>query len=179
MKHLFCMCLLLTLVFGGLSAQSISRSIISTAGESSHGQSISLDWTLGEMASSTINYHEGLITEGFQQPTLRVEAITKDEIQHLPLEAEVTVEEANSLQLNAYPNPVSEMLRVDYQFDQYESGFLQLVDAQGKELLEEQVQLVRGHTDLNMAPFAAGSYYLIVRNDKGTIVKALKIIKTL
>ena len=176
MKHLLYLLLCLMLLSSGLNAQSISRSVISTAGESSQGKSITLDWTLGEMATSTLTHDAGLLTEGFQQPDIKVEAIAPAELP-IPVKGEVETVNLEALEINAYPNPVSQSLWVETNSNLSENGILQLVDARGSIHLQQQLSLDQSKSELNMAPLASGSYYLIVRNEEGAILKTLKVTK--
>ena len=174
MKHLLYLLLCLMLLSSGLNAQSISRSVISTAGESSQGKSITLDWTLGEMATSTLTHDAGLLTEGFQQPSIQVELIAPAELP-VPVHGETAHFEA--LEINAYPNPVSYSLWVETNSSLSENGILQLVDAQGSIHLQQELSLDQSKSELDMATLASGSYYLIVRNEEGAILKTLKVTK--
>jgi hypothetical protein len=62
-----------TIVSVNLFAQSISPTVISTAGGYSTGTTASLSWTLGEVATETLSNGSYTLTQGFQQP---VEGLT-------------------------------------------------------------------------------------------------------
>lgn len=178
MKHLIHLCLCLVLLCPTLNAQDISRSVIGAAGESSQGSTITLDWTLGETATSTLNHDKGMLTEGFQQPYLQIEAIETAAIPFFKnANEEVEVEHPSILQINAYPNPVSAQLWVEMSTAYSGQGFLQLLNAEGKNLLEKTINLDQEKVNLNMSSYASGSYYLIVRNADQAILKTLKITK--
>src|SRR4051812_17636893 len=93
MKRLYIM-LLLTMP-ACLSAQQIERSILSSAGyEHSASNSMSLEWTLGELAVTTASNSEFKLTQGFHQPFTKVYTHA----------AEVT--------FNVWPNPTADNVTV-------------------------------------------------------------------
>lgn len=51
-----------------LQAQSISQSVIASAGDYSSSTSASLSWTLGEICTETFSNGGNVLTQGFQQP---------------------------------------------------------------------------------------------------------------
>lgn len=65
--------LLFSFVSWGLFAQTLSPTAISSAGGYSTGTSVSLSWTLGEIATETFSNGSYILTQGFQQP---VEGVT-------------------------------------------------------------------------------------------------------
>lgn len=52
-------------------AQSLSRAVIGAAGDAFHFNKGSLDWTLGEVATSTYIQESKILTQGFQQPEIK------------------------------------------------------------------------------------------------------------
>ena len=71
MKKLYL--LLFIFVTAGGFSQSLSPAVISAAGDYSTGASASLSWTLGELATETLNNGSYILTQGFQQP---IEGVT-------------------------------------------------------------------------------------------------------
>ena len=177
MKHITFLCLLLFVSLYGLNAQVQSHEVIGAAGEVSSGSTMTLDWTLGEIATSTINYQNGMLTEGFHQPILNVEEV---EIEALPkvFQSPISeVTEVTELTFNAYPNPVATNLRIEINAQQEEPAFLLLTDLNGKALSLQRTMLKDTSLDMDMSPYAAGSYYLLLKDENGNILKATKILK--
>ncbi len=56
------------LAYSTIHAQSLSPTVIATAGDYSTGTGVSLSWTLGEIATETFNNGGYILTQGFQQP---------------------------------------------------------------------------------------------------------------
>ena len=157
-----------------LNLQAQSHNVIGPAGDISSGSSISLEWTLGELSISTINHQSGMLTEGFHQPVLVVELIETNE---LPEKLVSPITSSAELQLVAAPNPVLSTLHVNLQSALEGEGQLELFSA-NSQLLSTQVALLDNNTtDIEMAHLAAGTYYLVLRNEQEHILKAVKIIK--
>jgi len=53
---------------GAIQAQSLSPTVIATAGDYSASSSVSLSWTLGEIATETFSNGGYILCQGFQQP---------------------------------------------------------------------------------------------------------------
>ena len=157
-----------------LNLQAQSHSVIGPAGNISSGSSISLEWTLGELSISTINHQHGMLTEGFHQPILAVEFIETNE---LPEKLVSPITSYAELQLIAAPNPVLSTLHINLQSSLQGEGQLELFSA-NSQLLSTQVALLdNSTTDIEMAHLAAGTYYLVLRDEQEQILKAVKIIK--
>ena len=60
-------------VFTALYSQEISNQLVSPGGQTSKTSLINFDWSLGQIASTTINTSGGLITQGFQQQSQKKE----------------------------------------------------------------------------------------------------------
>src|SRR5689334_18589577 len=79
--------------FGFCSAQSLSHSVIGTAGDTFHSSKGFLDWSLGEVMTETYVRNGNMLTQGFHQ-TENKNTVT--EIKNYDPEQSVVV----------YPNPV-------------------------------------------------------------------------
>jgi hypothetical protein len=80
--------------------------------------------------------------------------------------------------MDAFPNPVSDRLTLNFQLDQAERLQIHLLDLTGKRVLREQVAYPKGeHThSLNMITLPAGSYILWIHREFGEPV-SMKIVK--
>lgn len=74
MKNLFL--LLLSFMSWNLYAQTLSPTVISSAGGYSTGTTVTLSWTLGELATETLSNGSIILTQGFQQPGVLVSLTT-------------------------------------------------------------------------------------------------------
>ena len=173
MKVRFFISLLIFLPFC-LSSQSSGLSVVSAGGDRTEGRTMTLDWTLGETAVSTIHYQKGRLTEGFHQPVLKIEEVTSTS--SLPLVG-AAASEVPSLTLTAAPNPVMAQLQVDIQSDSQEEGQLEMISINGQRLAQENVMLGFNRSVIEMGLYPGGTYYLILRDQQGQVLKAVKVIK--
>lgn len=173
MKHLIWLCFLIWLPCGLLMGQSLSSSVIGASGGISQGNTISLEWTLGEIATSSIVHQEGMLTEGFHQPMLKVESTEVS----LPESIENTVKTNTSLEWQVFPNPVSSVLRILLDSNETGNGTLELTNAEGALISNQMINLQQQRTDLDMQSLPSGSYYLLLRNEQGELLKTAKIFK--
>jgi len=124
MKHL--LPLVLCLPFYGLLAQSSDHYIISSQGNEAKGPTMSLCWTIGDMATETGGAGQARITQGFQQPTLLVKELDPASQNHpivdaagkpinaIPQEGKDGVQASNStISASVYPNPFSSDITVE------------------------------------------------------------------
>ena len=98
MKQPGCILLLILLIFltGNVFSQQVTPSVICSGGETFTTSSLTLDFTIGEIATETLSGNGVLLTQGFNQniiPNLGIEE-----------------EKVNSDDITIYPNPVSDRL---------------------------------------------------------------------
>ena len=53
-------------------AQTADREVVSVASENSQGETMTLQWSIGEMMVDSHNTSTGMLTEGFIQPALEI-----------------------------------------------------------------------------------------------------------
>lgn len=142
-------------------AQTLSPEVISSAGGKMQSASISLDWTLGEMAVTRWNTPNGFATEGFHQPVLQITLLP----------------EYSSPKVSIAPNPVQSTLNVRVNEAPQKTLFAQLVDVKGR-VLVQRTNLGLGNTELNLSNLPAGTYFLQVLQQNGKTLEAFKVVKT-
>jgi hypothetical protein len=130
-------------------AQSLSSSVIGSAGEQAFSASGALEWTLGEIMTETYQESNGYFTQGFQQPaTIKV----------------TSLEEAEEKNLWVYPNPTQGVLNIkttengDYLFE--------LFDMQGQKVVSKNSVGVAGTRlhQIDLQEFRVAIYLLRVAN---------------
>lgn len=77
MKNLFVLAISL-LISGLISAQSIERDVVASSGDYFDNGSVSLSWTLGEIATETYTAGNVILTQGFQQPGSTMQGFSLD-----------------------------------------------------------------------------------------------------
>jgi len=162
MQKLFIVMLLL-LSFKQVKAQNADLKVISSTGGSAQLGSITLDWTVGEIATSSIQNTATLITQGFHQPKLKLTAIEE-------LGAEIGT-------IKVYPNPTSDFLKMDLAFDRYRSVKVEMFDAAGRSVRSARMTGRLVAESINTHDLPAGNYFLYFLIDGNRFRKAFKVQK--
>jgi len=137
------------------TAQTLSPEVISTSGTSMSNGSTTLDWTLGEPATATLDNPQNAITQGFHQPTIIVTAIA---------------DAATLNNVKVFPNPTIEVVQIQFTANQ-KNTLVELYSVDGK-LLEKH--LVNSQAlEMNMSTYPAGTYLLkINKSETHKLVKS-------
>lgn len=170
--------LLLPMIGLGLAymgvAQSLSPSVISSSGAVSQGEHIQLEWTLGEPAVQSLRTSDGLITEGFHQPILNVEAL---EVPENPPDFAMDSVVEGELKITIAPNPVQALLSIQIESDMDQQGIIFLSDLSGKKLQQTDANLLNERLEWDFSPFPSGMYLLSFYTKKGELLKTFKVTK--
>ncbi len=134
-----------------LSAQQIqlTPSVLSSGGAYFEGNDISISWTLGELAVSTLAGTDLVLTQGFQQP----------------FDIDVGMEENQvNWGISAYPNPVGDQLRIRFDIETTGDYFIEVQDVTGRLISQQQHKLVNPGDIilLNTSNYTVGVYFLKV-----------------
>lgn len=150
-----------------LSAQSsVERQVFAAQGASVKGRNVQLEWTLGEPAVSTLTTSGGFITEGFQQPTVRVEA------------ADVMVAAVPKalLDIRVAPNPSPGQLYVQFPAEMKEDCGWELWNVNGTMLQNRQPATPADET-IDISAYPDGMYLLRFSNRQGELLRMYRIVK--
>lgn len=172
-KKLFLTVIGLGLMYLG-TTQSLSPSVISSSGTVSQGQDIQLEWTLGEPAVQSLRTTRGLITEGFHQPMLKVEAL------QLPEHSQGTAISPairESLEITIAPNPVQSLLSITIRSDLDQQGTIYLSDLTGRQLQRLDTSLYDQTMEWDFSQYPSGLYLLSFYTKDGTRLKTFKVTK--
>lgn len=144
----------------------LTPTVLSSAGGYNEASGISLAWTMGELAVSTLSTTGMILTQGFQQPFL------------LDIGSAIDDPEFR-WSVDAYPNPVSEMLNLRFNIDKPMDLQLELYDITGKKLVIKKLPSVMpgGRATLDFSGLRKGIYILKITNEKQKIRKIYKIQK--
>jgi len=132
--------------------QTIDRSVVSSAGNDVDTETISVSWTLGEVATATLNSDGLILSQGFHQGNLFVNAIEGTE---------------PAFQLKTYPNPVVNKLIVE---SSELNQLYEIIDANGRVIKNGFIDSNPFELDLTNLP--SGPYFLRVEQ-----IATHKIIK--
>lgn len=153
---------------GPVVAQTMAPSVISSAGGAERTPTLSLEWTLGELAVQSLETRNGLQTEGFHQPVLKVEA------QALVNENEL----AARYDIQIRPNPVRSYLQVNVRSEETAAIQLTLIDLNGKVLIRRTLAYPFDFSALDMEAYPAGLYLLRFQRNDGQAITTFKVSKT-
>ncbi|MEM7038178.1 MAG: T9SS type A sorting domain-containing protein [Bacteroidota bacterium] len=141
--------------------QSISPSVLGSAGSQIIGTSAQVDQTVGEAVIATLSGPNTLLTQGFHQPMVLLDA----------------VQEPERLQARIYPNPTAGQAWVELEGGA-EPLRITITDMRGVEIAHYgSLQPAQKHTlDLSVLP--AGIYLLRIQSPSGGLPGIYKIKKT-
>ena len=128
---------------------TLEPSVLATAGNYAETETMSISWTLGELATTTLAGGDMILTQGFQQPFDFGTGINSEEV---------------NWGIIAYPNPVSDVLFVKFDIDRTKEFLIEIQDVTGRVLsLEQKKEIFPGDViQLNTSNFTYGVYFLKV-----------------
>jgi len=144
-------------------SQQISPDVIASGGDHFESDELSLSWTIGETVVSTLE-SDVILTQGFHQGNFIITAIDEKELENLSI--------------NIFPNPTPDYLYIDWKSntDLMEQVHIQLLDMNGKVLLEKSYHSPSDIMMINLQSYERAHYILRLINGKQ--MKSFKIIKT-
>jgi hypothetical protein len=162
--------ILLLIIFSIIGTLSFSQSILlsptvlSSAGDYSEGSNISLSWTLGELAVSTLSNSSLTLTQGFQQSYPLENAIKMNPIEW---------------NISAYPNPVSSELRIQFDVLETSDFLIEIQDLSGRTLVQKEYkQIVPGDLIIfDMSSYKSGAYFFRISTTDRQQVRVVNIRK--
>lgn len=136
-----------------INAQTISAGTIASFSGSVNNSTITIDYSVGENAISTVSNTLNCVTQGFLQPQLIIST------------GIVEVKENN--EVSVFPNPTTDFVIIK----SIEQVTWIIYNSMGKTILS-------GNYDkIETSQFASGIYYLEVSNKKSDNKKTIKLIK--
>ena len=150
---------------GFLYAQSISRSVIASAGDYNSNGNISISWTLGEIATETLIGSNITLTQGFQQPD------TMKAVYVIPGFPD------RNLDIKVYPNPATEFIKILLKGNDDLDLQVELYDAIGRELMVSKVYAGENEKSLDVTAFRPGIYFLKIATSNGTAIRTYQVAK--
>jgi hypothetical protein len=150
-----------------LSAQiTIQNEVLSSAGTTFSNSIYQVDFTFGEVFTSTLTSSTGtLYTQGFQQPNRRKFGILNPVL--------VSLDEEVSENFNVYPNPFRGELTIE--IPTTELVYIQLYDNTGRLVLNHLLSQVTNTIDLSV--LSVGNYQLVLQTNEAFLGR-LSLIKS-
>ena len=158
--------LLFTLAIAGTlvcRSQTVTPVVLSNQGGYSSLSGGSVAWTIGEPVSETYTTATKITTMGFHQPELGM--------------ATLIAEQGNDQSILVYPNPVKDVLTINFSGLKSGNYKLELVDDLGKLIFKSEAAITENNQiyNLKVNEVAAGNYFLRVNNENFS--KTVKINK--
>jgi hypothetical protein len=143
------------------NAQSFQHNAVVPAAGTNSTATISLEWTLGDLATSSFTLGESLFTQGFNQPFIN--SLKNDPIVNAP-------------EIRMLPNPTSSFVQVVVDDQKQGMYLVSITDITGRNAID-RTRLFVSKISINVASLAAGSYLVTVYNSAGVRVQTRKLIK--
>ena len=146
------------MLLAGLAAhaQTAQPSVVNASGGFIQNGTVNVEWSLGELAVTTIGTADNLLTQGFLQPLL--DSLTG--VSSHFAEGEIT----------AFPNPVSTQLF--FKTTSPDIATIAVCDVLGRMVLETKFS-----TELDLHQLNSGMYFIALYDKKRQLVKSFKIVK--
>jgi len=158
---LFIACLVVSYANG----QSVSSSVVATAGNSVETGDINVSWTVGEVAVETLGTagQTVVLTQGFQQGYFEITSIGD------PLNSE--------FKINVYPNPASDFIWIDLKSENKIDAIVEIYNMEGKLVYNKNWEFANGPNKVALDDFNASQYIIRVSDSSGKILQTFKLIK--
>lgn len=137
-------------------AQTLEPFVVNASGGYIQNSIVNVEWSLGELAITTIGNSNNLLTQGFLQPLLGPVSGTSNEF----TDAEII----------AFPNPVSSHL--SFKTSLQDIATIQILDVLGREVLKTAFT-----KDLDLHQLVGGMYLIVLFDKKQQLIQTFKIIK--
>jgi len=131
----------------GVAQVELSPTVLSAAGGYSNNGEISLSWTLGELAVTTLSGGNMIMTQGFQQPVDKVVGIRQNKMEW---------------DISVYPNPVRDELQVRFNIKKSGDFIVEVQDVSGRLIRQQLYKQVKPGDliKLNTSAFTEGLYFI-------------------
>lgn len=159
------------LLFSGLAltgkvcAQTVERTVVASDGGSFQGGIQSVTWTIGEPCSETLTGSGRMLTQGFQQPQLKLSSSSLE-----------TIAEQNGT-LFVFPNPVEQILNVNFEDLPPGAYVSELYDMRGALIQQYRMQVTESDQtfQLDLGILQNAEYILRVNGVSQPFTKSVKI----
>ena len=146
--------------------QSLSPTVVATAGGYFDNGTVSLSFTVGEIAITTLTGGDLILTQGFQQP----------------FELDVTGVDDNhpvNWSVKTYPNPVQDHLNIRFSIRNPQDFTVVIMDITGeKVLVKEYMRVQPGEVkEVDMQNYHAGIYMILVTSQDQKVRRVYKVSK--
>ncbi len=145
-------------------SQTLDRQVIGSAGAYAEAGNISMSYTVGEAVVATGTSGTIVLTQGFQQPDNMMVGIESIE---------------SGISINAYPNPTSGEIILDFTVVNPAEFTIEIFDVSGKLMMNPETLKVENSTkhQMDFSEFSSGNYFIVMKNQDGTMNSNIKVQK--
>jgi hypothetical protein len=123
--------------------------------------SMSLNWTIGEIAIETYTNDDFMLTQGFNQASIIITSNTEDFL--------------TDITISFYPNPVKDIFTIKAETEYMTQLTAEVYNLAGTKLISENIN--PGNTQINTESLKTSEYILRIY-DNLQVIKSFKFIKT-
>ena len=150
-------------IFGFAYSQTKTLEVNPAAGDEFTADGVTLSWTIGEGVIETFSNNEMVLTQGFQQPTLKV----------------TLIDESNDsdFHFDVFPNPTRDILTISFISETEINCSMQLLDMSGKVLYSKKLKGKDLTENIDLTKYSSNIYILRVIDTSGEFMRTYKVQK--
>lgn len=154
--------ILAVVIYGALavSLTGNAQEVITPSAGYFEASSMSLNWTIGEIAVETYINDNIILTQGFNQANIVITSATEELL--------------TDISITVYPNPVKDIFTVKVETDHINQLRAEVYDLSGIKLISENIY--QGNTRIDIGNLPASEYILKIYDNK-QVIKTLKFVK--
>ncbi len=147
-----------------IQAQNFNQHVFSSNGGNQQGNSINLEWSIGQVVNTTVVYKNGILTQGFLQPELK--SIIKDESNNSVISY-----------MNISPNPTNSVVNVTFNKEQLANADnFKIFNSLG-EMVKIQTAQYSQSNRIDLQDQSVGTYYILLFDSSGRKLDQGQFIK--
>ena len=150
--------LLFTLLLIPWATFCVAQRLVNATGTSLSNANLTVEYSVGEIATTTLIGTQQVATQGLLQPTYAVSTETNDLFDA-------------KFSLRCYPNPTIESLTIETDFHSFQKASIYSID--GK-LISQQIF---DYQSIKISSLPTGSYLLTLTDEQNLYSKTIKIFK--
>jgi hypothetical protein len=154
MKHISTLAFIVLYLFTQLNAQQISTSLIGSAGDYFTTETMTLSWSMGEVAVETFSINDLYLTQGFHQA---------NDFSTIISHPVVSIQK-----IKVFPNPTSHSFTVEFSdakgVENDNTYEIQIFNMEGQLLRSKTI--IESRNSVDIEHFNTGTYIVRIRNNR-------------
>jgi len=144
---------------------TLAPTVIASAGDYYENGNISISWTLGEIAVSTLYSDNLVLTQGFQQP--------------FTIGTSINLNNVVDWNIKAYPNPVETELKIQFELTKTNDFWIEIQDVTGRviDLVQHKTVHPGDVINVDMTTYKYGVYFFKIFTPDRKQMRVLSIRK--